>query len=787
MNKFKTLLVTGIILCVSFLFANIDIMYTPINNLNDEIVINIYDNEYNINSIKIHFKTELDNYFFVHEYITERTDLSYFVFDLKPVLDDYNEEEFVHFYYYFEITDTNNNRFTLPSLNPEFSPFQISKQIKSTKHISSNPFVIISPDNLNNIEPNQNIVISFFNDKDIIDTNTIRVILDNIDISHRVDIYDGIFVFFVPKSDNRRTLQINAKTIDGENISSPNWAFQNRTIVPQFMRSFDMFGNITLINNTNNFSFNDQNTENITNNDQTAIFNMSFLYKKIAIKNYLYISSLEDKNNQKLNKYYLGFLSQYFDLHLGDYSPNYSEFTVNNRSVYGVSTALKTNSFSFYATHGELLRKIDLNEKTQANFKRENTSAKIMFGNTTSSSFSLNIAKNKDILGSLDESIYYDADQDIHTIQAKDNIIVGTDFSISMLNRRLNFFGEAAMSMYNSNINTGVISKDSLENYIDSSIPFDPENFENLIVINKNIEPFQAGLNNSALKIGMRANFLRNNLNISFSQIGPAFYSLSSSGIIQDKRYIRASDHFIISNSLFLSAGIELSQDNTVDQKDFTISTQTIFFAFNYQPVNLPYFSFNFNQSANKDNQKFDDDTSVYNYKTDFQNQYMSFSTGYSTNKLNFAFTSVNVTYGMGIDKDNQEVKFFDNKKNDIGLNTILRFKEFPLTTRFGVNYSIRDELLDEKTLNFTSFYLNNEYSFFSNKLIPFINYRMNYNTGDQTNNNTQQVNLGTRYRPFRNTSMNFDLGYKVYSEDKEIVNKDYNYLFTKITLTQNF
>ncbi|HOD55562.1 MAG TPA: hypothetical protein PKJ08_13620, partial [Candidatus Cloacimonadota bacterium] len=518
--------------------------------------------------------------------------------------------------------------------------------------------------------------------------------------------------------------------------------------------AFDYYGNLTLLANSNNYSNYSDSLGLESSDEQAGIFQFTGLYKWMILKNYLLFSSLEDSQSQKINKYYLGFLMPYFDLHLGDYSPNYSEFTVYNRSVDGVSATIKTEMFRLALTSGKITRNVNPKDisltDTYRAFDRDHLSAKVTFGNSNSFALSLNMAKSKDKVNSLKKEAYEISDSvsTEYLIQAKDNFVIGSDLQWHMFSRKFTLFAEVAMSIYNSNIIPGVMTKDSLESFIDDESPIDPEAFEPLIVINKNMEPFGFGLNNMAIKTGFNLNVLKNNLTVSYNQTGPSFYSLSSTGIIQDKRIIRVMDNFILSNNFFISGGYELTSDNTVDQKDFTLSNQSYFVNLNYSPNNLPYFSMNFINNANSD-----DRPDSLSTRIDTNSQYMQFTTGYSYKFLPFAYTTSSISYGMGFDQDNSSVKLYDNKKNDIGLNTTFRFNDFPLTTKIGLNINTSNEKsTQDLTLKYNSFYLNNEYALFDNKLIPFLNFRTNMNSGDQNESRNLLFSTGTKYYPFKKT-----------------------------------
>ena len=62
-------------------------------------------------------------------------------------------------------------------------------------------------------------------------------------------------------------------------------------------------------------------------------------------------------------------------------------------------------------------------------------------------------------------------------------MVLALDTKLALLNQRLVFGAEGAMSLYNNNIIGGTISKDSLEADIGHSIPFDPETWKNIFII----------------------------------------------------------------------------------------------------------------------------------------------------------------------------------------------------------------------------------------------------------------------------------------------------------------
>lgn len=753
-----------------------------ISNENDnQLVLSIDETDSDISRIVLYYKSDKDLNYNSIELLNENSSMNSFSFLVQSAIDEVMRKDSHFFEYYLKIMNQNGIELSLPQINPELNPYKSTIQ----RETFDDAFVLISPDDLSDLVEGQNIVISFYNVKDHLNRSSINVKLNGKNMGSNVTIDDALLIIKLPGASKENKLNVSATLDNGQKIESPSWDF---TKIKK-LSAFDYYGNLTLLANSNNYSNYSDSLGLDSSDEQAGIFQFTGLYKWMILKNYLLFSSLEDSQSQKINKYYLGFLMPYFDLHLGDYSPNYSEFTVYNRSVDGVSATIKTELFRFALTSGKISRTVNPKDisltDTYRAFDRDHLSAKVTFGNSNSFALSLNMAKSKDKVNSLNKEAYEISDSvsTEYLIQAKDNFVIGSDLQWHMFSRKFTLFAEVAMSIYNSNIIPGVMTKDSLESFIDDESPIDPEAFEPLIVINKNMEPFGFGLNNMAIKTGFNLNILKNNLTVSYNQTGPSFYSLSSTGIIQDKRIIRVMDNFILSNNFFISGGYELTSDNTVDQKDFTLSNQSYFVNFNYSPNNLPYFSMNFINNANSD-----DRPDSLSTRIDTNSQYMQFTTGYSYKFLPFAYTTSSISYGMGFDQDNSSVKLYDNKKNDIGLNTTFRFNDFPLTTKIGLNINTSNEKsTQDLTLKYNSFYLNNEYALFDNKLIPFLNFRTNMNSGDQNESRNLLFSTGTKYYPFKKTWLSADISYKTYTEDNPVSDKDYNLLISRFLISTSF
>jgi len=276
----------------------------------------------------------------------------------------------------------------------------------------------------------------------------------------------------------------------------------------------------------------------------------------------------------------------YFYLTLGDHKSKMNSFLLSNKNVLGIHSKLNFKSFRLLFTHGNVKRKVDgkivkiIKDSIEQDslsiagtFKQKNNSVRLELGNPQSFVMGFGFAKNKDDIGSLDEEYYRVLDDSLLIVNPKDNLMFGMDFRLSLINNRFVLGSEVAMSLYNDNIIDGAISLDDFDEDID--LPVDPHDFENIFVINESMIPLKPGMANIALKSYLRMFFYRNLLNISFTNIGSSFNSLSTNNIQKDVMIISFNDNLMLmKNRLTLNFGFNLASDNVDDTKDNT-STST--------------------------------------------------------------------------------------------------------------------------------------------------------------------------------------------------------------------
>lgn len=180
-------------------------------------------------------------------------------------------------------------------------------------------------------------------------------------------------------------------------------------------------------------------------------------------------------------------------------------------------------------------------------------------------------------------NIYVDEGKNWVGANPKDNLVLSLDAGLSGFNRKFFMEGEAAFSLMNNNIWDGPVSKAELDTLLDgdvdnkiagsfslSSIPIDPEDYSDFLIINQNLLPLVPidpavfddsanvsfmdaimGMPSLALSGKMGLNIYGNLFQIEYRQVGPEFNSFGNPYLVKNNRQFVVTDKIrLLSNRL---------------------------------------------------------------------------------------------------------------------------------------------------------------------------------------------------------------------------------------------
>jgi hypothetical protein len=706
----------------------------------------------------------------------------------------------VGYEYYFQLRRVDGSTISLPTSNPQNNPFRVFHE---TSEPYSDRFILLTTEQ--KVAKNTDLVfaVSLFGLETDIETDKVRLFLNDRDISERAAISLPLIVYTHSQpQQGSYSFRMEATLRDGTTIKSPTWDFEvMREPLWELSLPFDTRGSAVFSSNIRSISESDT-TQTVSRDNNDASFRMNLYGRQnwFSYRTRLYLSSHESSGRQSVNRFSIGFSVPNFDLNLIDSTPNYGSFLLTNKNIRGFSTRLHSGSLSIRAAYGETVRAIDGKETTQiiddepvdgysgGTFQRNVLAGKIELGEGDGLSLGFGFAKSKDSMSSLDERFYLreqitESDTTMTPISTpKDNFVLGGDAKLSFLNQRVVVGAEVAASIYNSNIIDGVMTKDELEEYTSETIPFDPETFESLIIINTNIEPLIPSKANVAYQVYFRFFLYNNLLNFSYSEVGASFRSLSAGYIQNDSRILSLSDYVtLFNNQLSIDAGFHLLQDNLSGQKSKTTTNATWYLSTLYRPRNLPYFRVGYNTTSASD------DLDEKQQDQDFVTT--SFGIGYQFDQLEFVVTNIDISYNLSQDTDLTDNPAFDSNRNSIQFDLNNAWKEFPLTTRLNFSHTgIKDDSDPQQNLSrsFNLIGLKNEYAFFDGNLIPYLDLRFNTFGGDQHSQTLNTYELGTMIRPLERTTIKTRIDFNNYT-NKDLADKDYRDFGWYLSITQRF
>ena len=700
--------------------------------------------------------------------------------------------------YYFVIQSINGDIITHPSIQPEINPLRIA--VNAPQDVNDG-FVLLSPDNaFSDVNNEFLIAVSIFAISDDIDHNSIQVFVNNKDVTKGSRIFTNALTYKVSKAKpGLHSFYVKAKMLDGSVIESEHWITTVK--VKGFELPMDLSGRALVSMRYMNTS-----KDNLDDSDKSANFLLSFKgsQKWLKFKSKIYLSSLETSSAQAVNRYNLSLFVPHFNLTLGDHAPKMNSFLLSSKNVMGIHGKLDFKSFRLMYTYGKIKRGVDgkISQSItgqdslsrNGTFKQSNNSLRLELGSPQNFMIGFGFAKNKDDISSLNENYYRNESDSVLVISPKDNLLFGSDVRLSMMNQRFVLGSEVAVSLYNDNIIDGAITNEEMESS-EIDLPFDPVDFENIFVINESMVPIKPGITNIALKSYLRLFVYRNLLNITFTNIGSSFNSLSTNYLQKDAMVISFSDNLMLMNNrLALNFGFNLSSDNVDDTKDNTSTSTAIFTQAMYKPNDQMYFNLNLNTNGSEDGFIPDDDDPS-NTSVDIRSTIISFGTGYLVKQITNAPTRFSFNFSNSLNKDDAS-ETFEYNRNNISLSAKTKFDNLPITTLVSYTLTLNDnsnlvnELGDltliEETSNYNSIFMRGEFDLLESRLKPYIDFRYNMFKGDIESQAAQMFNIGSSYEIASNSYISADAGLKMYQNSDEPT-ADYSRLNFKMKISQKF
>ncbi len=259
--------------------------------------------------------------------------------------------------YFFHFINKSGSETMLPSIDLGENPYVISviplpENDNNKTNSNTNNFLILNPNKNDIIYSNDVLImVSLYNIPDI-DINTIKIHLDDIEITKDVTITSDIITYMPEEvSPGTRVLKLVAYKNNGEIV------FHKQSISINKYRRSSLENNFTYSAKGKSVVSLDQ-LENENLNIYQTDFSLNGRWKNLKFKSEIKITSEESEFKQPKNRFSTVIHSENIKLQIGDFKPLFSKYTIYGKRIRGYGLDLKWKKLRFQSAHGELEREI---------------------------------------------------------------------------------------------------------------------------------------------------------------------------------------------------------------------------------------------------------------------------------------------------------------------------------------------------------------------------------------------------------------------------------------------
>ncbi len=285
--------------------------------------------------------------------------------------------------------------------------------------------------------------------------------------------------------------------------------------------------------------------------------------------------------------------------HAGDFNLQLSELTLNGVEIRGGGVELFPGLLRFAAVGGMTQRAVEGNV-VDASFDRVIAGVKLGIGHEGGNFFDINVVRARDIGSSLPapqkidsvfkkdttniiDSLYATTNNDNFVTTPEENLVAGINTGFSLFDGMVTFRGEAAGSLYSSDMNATSLSDSSKLN---SKLAKSLNSIYTLRL---------SSSGDYAVKTQLTLNFRTVTIHGGFSRIGASYTSLGLASQINDRQGFNAGlTTQLLDGTITFSGNFDRSSDNLADQKQFTTKRSTVNANLGLRPSSIVFISLSY-------------------------------------------------------------------------------------------------------------------------------------------------------------------------------------------------
>lgn len=275
--------------------------------------------------------------------------------------------------------------------------------------------------------------------------------------------------------------------------------------------------------------------------------------QKLSLVLNLAVRDLQENQLQPQSRFTVKYQVPMLTLEAGDVYPRVNQLVLQGTRMRGAQVDFRSQVFSLQAMAG-LLRHEILDDDTAQTLARTLIAVAPRFGNYRKISTGLVLMKS------------WDQKRDNTFVHPQENLVLGGDFTMRVLQQRLTWTTEAAFSLSNTNTAEPVLSDADLD-----TLSWDwpgflptPEQMESIFTINPYLSPTNPlGLTSLAWQSRLQANFPGNTLTLRWRHLGTDYESFGNGGIMNDQQGFEVTDGFrLLSRQFYIHLAGRSYRDN---------------------------------------------------------------------------------------------------------------------------------------------------------------------------------------------------------------------------------
>ncbi len=502
--------------------------------------------------------------------------------------------------YYFLLETTTDGVVTFPPVEPDMNPLLAPVSFAGS---ASDPAVILSPERNEELRFSDLVIsVSLLNTSEEFDRSATRIHIGRTDVTAYALITDEILILVPSNIDGyslppgRHTVSVEFNRPDGGGKRTLSWSFSITSgIAPQITAPSDYFAyNLSLRGESRN--------ETIAGN--TVWYNRTNMIATGRItwarfSSNLLLTNEERGTRQPQNRYSFNADSRWLRFSVGDTYPRFPTLVMNGRRLRGFSGSLELGYINLDYATGQTIRSVEgrqlytfaadsldaqgqplipppnsrlINDSTYAvysygSFTRNLTAIRPSFGTGSPVQVGFTYLESKDDIGSIGVGN-----------KPGQNLVLGSDISISLDNRRFEVQGQVAGSIQNTDISGGNLTQEELDDLLGEGTARRIERviklstLQKYMTINQYLIPLDpTRLSSVAYDLSMRMHYFGNYLQVGYIRRGNDYQSHGLTALRRDVAGVQIRDRLrLYRNQIFVDLSSEMLRDNLGNQKTHT-------------------------------------------------------------------------------------------------------------------------------------------------------------------------------------------------------------------------